>query len=26
LGLTGARKAWTPLNLPPASVWRYSAT
>jgi phosphatidylethanolamine/phosphatidyl-N-methylethanolamine N-methyltransferase len=26
LGLKGARKAWTPLNLPPASVWRYSAT
>jgi phosphatidylethanolamine/phosphatidyl-N-methylethanolamine N-methyltransferase len=25
LGLTGSRKAWTPLNLPPASVWRYSA-
>jgi phosphatidylethanolamine/phosphatidyl-N-methylethanolamine N-methyltransferase len=24
LGLTGSRKAWTPLNLPPASVWRYS--
>jgi phosphatidylethanolamine/phosphatidyl-N-methylethanolamine N-methyltransferase len=25
LGLKGSRKAWTPLNLPPASVWRYSA-
>lgn len=23
LGLTAERKAWTPLNLPPASVWRY---
>ncbi|PPQ38675.1 hypothetical protein CCS01_02080 [Rhodopila globiformis] len=25
LGLSGSRKAWTPLNIPPASVWRYSA-
>ena len=23
LGLTGRREAWTPLNFPPASVWRY---
>ena len=23
LGLTARRDAWTPLNLPPASVWRY---
>ncbi len=23
LGLTGTREVWTPLNLPPASVWRY---
>jgi phosphatidylethanolamine/phosphatidyl-N-methylethanolamine N-methyltransferase len=23
LGLTAKRKAWTPLNIPPASVWRY---
>lgn len=23
LGLTARREAWTPLNLPPASVWRY---
>jgi phosphatidylethanolamine/phosphatidyl-N-methylethanolamine N-methyltransferase len=23
LGLTGKRIAWTPANLPPASVWRY---
>ena len=23
LGLTAKREAWTPLNLPPASVWRY---
>ena len=23
LGLEGRRVAWTPLNLPPASVWRY---
>ena len=22
-GLTGRREAWTPLNFPPASVWRY---
>ncbi|AHJ69484.1 Phosphatidyl-N-methylethanolamine N-methyltransferase [Granulibacter bethesdensis] len=22
-GLTGKREAWTPLNFPPASVWRY---
>jgi phosphatidylethanolamine/phosphatidyl-N-methylethanolamine N-methyltransferase len=22
-GLTGARIAWTPLNIPPASLWRY---
>lgn len=22
-GLAGRREAWTPLNLPPASVWRY---
>jgi phosphatidylethanolamine/phosphatidyl-N-methylethanolamine N-methyltransferase len=25
LGLKASRQAWTPLNLPPASVWRYSA-
>ena len=25
LGLTAKREAWTPLNLPPASVWRYGA-
>jgi phosphatidylethanolamine/phosphatidyl-N-methylethanolamine N-methyltransferase len=24
LGLTGQRLAWTPLNLPPASVWHYA--
>ena len=24
-GLTARREAWTPLNLPPASVWRYQA-
>jgi phosphatidylethanolamine/phosphatidyl-N-methylethanolamine N-methyltransferase len=24
LGLAASRQAWTPLNLPPASVWRYS--
>lgn len=23
-GLTGKREAWTPLNFPPASVWRYA--
>jgi phosphatidylethanolamine/phosphatidyl-N-methylethanolamine N-methyltransferase len=23
-GLTGRREAWTPLNIPPASVWRYT--
>lgn len=23
LGLSGRREAWTPLNLPPASVWHY---
>jgi phosphatidylethanolamine/phosphatidyl-N-methylethanolamine N-methyltransferase len=23
LGLNGRRVAWTPLNFPPASVWRY---
>ncbi len=23
-GLAARREAWTPLNLPPASVWRYS--
>ncbi len=23
LGLSARREAWTPLNLPPASVWRY---
>jgi phosphatidylethanolamine/phosphatidyl-N-methylethanolamine N-methyltransferase len=22
-GLEAAREAWTPLNFPPASVWRY---
>lgn len=25
-GLTARREAWTPLNLPPASVWRYQPT
>ena len=25
LGLAGRRLGWTPLNLPPASVWRYAA-
>ena len=25
LGLTGQRLGWTPLNVPPASVWRYTA-
>jgi phosphatidylethanolamine/phosphatidyl-N-methylethanolamine N-methyltransferase len=24
LGLTGQRLAWTPLNVPPASVWHYA--
>jgi phosphatidylethanolamine/phosphatidyl-N-methylethanolamine N-methyltransferase len=24
-GLTAKREAWTPLNLPPASVWRYQS-
>lgn len=24
LGLTARREAWTPLNFPPASVWRYT--
>ena len=24
-GLTASREAWTPFNLPPASVWRYQA-
>lgn len=24
LGLTAKREAWTPLNFPPASVWRYA--
>lgn len=24
-GLTARREAWTPLNVPPASVWRYQA-
>ncbi len=24
LGLTAKREAWTPLNVPPASVWRYA--
>jgi len=24
-GLTARREAWTPFNLPPASVWRYSS-
>lgn len=24
LGLKGKREAWTPLNFPPASVWRYT--
>jgi phosphatidylethanolamine/phosphatidyl-N-methylethanolamine N-methyltransferase len=24
-GLTARREAWTPLNLPPASVWRYQS-
>ena len=23
LGLSGRRQSWTPLNFPPASVWRY---
>jgi phosphatidylethanolamine/phosphatidyl-N-methylethanolamine N-methyltransferase len=23
-GLTAHREAWTPLNFPPASVWRYT--
>ncbi len=23
-GLVGKREAWTPLNIPPASVWRYT--
>jgi phosphatidylethanolamine/phosphatidyl-N-methylethanolamine N-methyltransferase len=23
LGLAARREAWTPLNFPPASVWRY---
>lgn len=26
LGLTARREAWTPRNLPPASVWRYQPT
>jgi phosphatidylethanolamine/phosphatidyl-N-methylethanolamine N-methyltransferase len=26
LGLTAKREAWTPLNVPPASVWRYQPT
>ncbi|MCI0756999.1 class I SAM-dependent methyltransferase [Teichococcus vastitatis] len=26
LGLAARREAWTPLNLPPASVWRYVPT
>lgn len=26
LGLTARREAWTPLNFPPASVWRYRPT
>ena len=26
LGLTARREAWTPLNFPPASVWRYLPT
>lgn len=26
LGITGKRLGWTPLNVPPASVWRYAAT
>jgi phosphatidylethanolamine/phosphatidyl-N-methylethanolamine N-methyltransferase len=25
-GLTARREAWTPLNFPPASVWRYTPT
>jgi phosphatidylethanolamine/phosphatidyl-N-methylethanolamine N-methyltransferase len=25
-GLTGRREAWTPFNLPPASVWRYQSS
>lgn len=25
LGLSGRRLGWTPLNVPPASVWRYAA-
>ena len=24
LGLTGKRESWTPLNFPPASVWRFA--
>jgi phosphatidylethanolamine/phosphatidyl-N-methylethanolamine N-methyltransferase len=24
LGLVPKREAWTPLNFPPASVWRYT--
>jgi phosphatidylethanolamine/phosphatidyl-N-methylethanolamine N-methyltransferase len=23
-GMTGRREAWTPLNFPPASLWRYT--
>jgi phosphatidylethanolamine/phosphatidyl-N-methylethanolamine N-methyltransferase len=26
LGLAARREAWTPLNIPPASVWRYTPT
>jgi phosphatidylethanolamine/phosphatidyl-N-methylethanolamine N-methyltransferase len=26
LGLSARREAWTPLNIPPASVWRYQPT
>jgi phosphatidylethanolamine/phosphatidyl-N-methylethanolamine N-methyltransferase len=26
LGLSAKREAWTPLNVPPASVWRYQPT
>jgi phosphatidylethanolamine/phosphatidyl-N-methylethanolamine N-methyltransferase len=26
LGLAARREAWTPLNIPPASVWRYQPT
>jgi phosphatidylethanolamine/phosphatidyl-N-methylethanolamine N-methyltransferase len=26
LGLAATREAWTPLNVPPASVWRYQPT